>query len=163
MIDKTVTIKGATDQELSLLISRLRKENELQNLISDIKRKSQSPEDAMYNENWYNSFGVNTETPIEKLYHELDDVLEHLGVLGMHWGKRKAGKSGNANKKPKMRTVDELMRTKEGQKVAADIIKKNLDYANMSKARKLGGFALRSVAVTATFMAGKALAQVLLS
>ena len=40
MADKSVTIKGATDRQLDELIIRLRKENELQTLIQELRAKS---------------------------------------------------------------------------------------------------------------------------
>jgi hypothetical protein len=100
--DKTKTIKDSTDQELNELLKRLRKENEVQSLISDMKRKAQTKEEAMDSDNYYNTFGVSTEIPVEKLYHKVDEVLAHFGIGGMKWGKRKGSfkttrvKSNNA-------------------------------------------------------------------
>lgn len=84
MADKSKTIKDATDKELDELITRLRKESELQSLIAEIKRKSGSgyvPYDHAQE--------ISTEKPVESLYH--------YGVLGMHWGRRKG--SNNAKQR----------------------------------------------------------------
>lgn len=87
--DKSLTIKNATDQELAQLMKRLRNENEVQMLIVDMKRRAQTKDEAMADDNYYNSFGVSTEVPIDKLYHKSEEALAHFGILGMHWGKSK--------------------------------------------------------------------------
>jgi hypothetical protein len=76
MADKTRTIKNATDKELDELLIRLRKESELQYLVSELRRKGM-PDGLLSFENQK----VSTEEPIENLYH--------VGVLGMKWGRRK--------------------------------------------------------------------------
>lgn len=81
MTDKTVTIKNATNKQLDELLIRLRKENEVENLIRDLKRKSTDQE---YSYNYEQS--VSTEEPIESLYH--------YGVPGMRWGVRRKRNSG---------------------------------------------------------------------
>lgn len=89
MADKTKSIKTATDKELDELLVRLRKENEVQNLIADLKRKS-TPRDPLGNYISYDKPEVSTEEPIESLYHKADEALAHFGILGMKWGVRRA-------------------------------------------------------------------------
>lgn len=77
MVDKNVSIKGASDEQLDALLSRIRKESELQMIIEGIKRRSSTefqPYDA--------PAGISMDMPVSSLYH--------YGVLGMHWGRRKS-------------------------------------------------------------------------
>ncbi len=94
MADKTKSIKSATDRELDELLVRLRKENEVQNLIGDLKRKS-TPNSPFGNSVPYDRPEVSTEVPIESLYHKADETLAHFGILGMKWGvRRQTGPDG---------------------------------------------------------------------
>ena len=86
MADKTKTVKGATDKELDELLSRLRKENHLVDLIAELKRKS-TPVDPFNSEQSYRRPEISTEEPINSLYH--------YGIMGMRWGiRRKRGPDG---------------------------------------------------------------------
>jgi len=98
MADKSKTIKTATDKELDELLVRLRKENEVQNLIGDLKRKS-TPNNPFGNSVPYDRPEVSTEAPIESLYHKTDETLAHFGIAGMKWGiRRKVGSDGTVSK-----------------------------------------------------------------
>jgi hypothetical protein len=88
MVDKTKSIKDATDKELDELLIRLSKESQLQNLVGDLKRKS-TPNNSFSNSFSYDRPEVSTEASIESLYHKADDVLTHFGIPGMHWGRRR--------------------------------------------------------------------------
>jgi hypothetical protein len=92
MVDKSVTIKDATDQELDSLLIRLRKERELQGLVCDIKRNA-SPVYLPYDQ-----ANVSTEAPIGSLYH--------IGVKGMRWGIRRASLHGHLEAHPTQKTKE---------------------------------------------------------
>lgn len=111
MADKTKSIKSATDRELDELLVRLRKENEVQNLIGDLKRKS-TPNSPFGNSVPYDRPEVSTEVPIESLYHKADETLAHFGILGMKWGvRRKLGPSGTVGGQKK--GSDDYLKSRE--------------------------------------------------
>lgn len=89
MVNKSVSIKNATDPELDALLVRLRKEREVQNLVADLIRSSTKPDPLRPYD--YLPITVSTEDSVENLYHndEVDKVLAHYGVPGMRWGQRK--------------------------------------------------------------------------
>ena len=117
MADKTKTIKSATDKELDELLVRLRKENEVQNLVGDLKRKS-TPNNPFGDTVHYDRPEVSTEESIESLYHKADDTLAHFGVLGMKWGRRNQNKGGSltSDGKRRQRIIDSSR--EEGLRVA---------------------------------------------
>jgi hypothetical protein len=115
MADKTKTIKNATDKELDDLLVRLRKENEVQNLVVDLKRKS-IVTDPFTNNNLYAQPEVSTEAPIESLYHKTDSILTHFGVGGMKWGiRRQTDKGGlvRSGGKPGKQMSEDFVNSRE--------------------------------------------------
>ena len=82
MANKNVSIKDASDKELDDLLIRLRKENETQNLIRELKLKSLPRPNGYGCEDPASFEGISTETPIKDLYH--------FGIPGMKWGIRKS-------------------------------------------------------------------------
>ena len=118
MADKTKTIKNATDEELDNLIRRLRKENELSNLIAEMKRKSVDgymPYDHQP--------GISSEVPIESMYH--------FGVLGMHWGRRKAPNKQTTNSDD--HNVKDIMKSKKLNEMSKSEIKKINERIQLEK------------------------------
>jgi len=87
--NKSTTIKDATDQELDAILVRLRKENDAQDLIGSLVRKSTPTDNSL---GYYNqSAPISTEKPIESLYHSdaVENTLQHFGISGMRWGARR--------------------------------------------------------------------------
>lgn len=83
---KTITIKTATDEELTELLSRLRKESQIQSTIQDLRNKSLPNANEPY-PTWdaESMRGIDRDTPIDTLYH--------YGILGMRWGIRRSAKA----------------------------------------------------------------------
>lgn len=131
MADKTLTIKGATDKQLDELLVRMRKENELQMIIQDLKRRSTT------NAPWDQEYGVSAEQPIESLYHKTDEFLSHYGVPGMKWGIRRRMKSvlrrafGKKKKKP---SIDDIS---EDHKENVSLKKRKINTLSNAELKKL--------------------------
>lgn len=103
MADKTKSIKSSSDKELDELLVRLRKENEAQDLIRNIKIKALPtnqnggcPDYSLYE-------GVSTEAPIEDLYH--------FGIPGMKWGVRRSEASLHSGRKSNKKDVSDDYKT----------------------------------------------------
>lgn len=81
LADKTKTIKNASDKEINDLLTRLRKELDLQSIIRNLKRNSEPRNHYESYEDHERQLAVSTDVPIKDLYH--------YGVLGMKWGVRR--------------------------------------------------------------------------
>jgi hypothetical protein len=114
-INNGPSIKEMTDIELNEYISRLRKENELLNLISNIRDMNTptvATDGAYLNEKPYE--GISLDTPVKTLYH--------IGVLGMRWGHRKS--SYGPSLPPEMarkRSIDSVTKAKSGAEAARSV------------------------------------------
>jgi hypothetical protein len=88
MSDKSKSIKGASDKEIDELLIRLRKENEVQDLVGSLRRKS-TPATNSYT--YEPPEPISTDEPIESMYHDgaVQDTLQHFGIIGMKWGRRR--------------------------------------------------------------------------
>lgn len=117
MADKTKTIKNASDKDIDELIVRLRKENELQDLVASLKRKSATsdPLNPFVNPVSYERPEVSTDAPIESLYHneKVEDTLAHFGIPGMKWGvRRNLGPDGRVKKTPATNKSEDYVKTR---------------------------------------------------
>jgi hypothetical protein len=127
MANKTASIKSATDKELDELLIRLRKENEVQDLVGSLKRKSTPTNQYSYEP----PAPISTDEPIESLYHneDVDHVLAHFGVLGMKWGVQRGSKTESSTSK---------QRKKDSKSVAKD----DKEWAKSKSIRKLASDSL---------------------
>lgn len=79
-VDKSKTISELSSEELWRMLSRTRDELELQRIIRQLKINSGERETSD------KPFEIDTNTPINKLYH---DDLAHFGIKGQKWGVRR--------------------------------------------------------------------------
>ena len=79
-VDKSKTISDLSREELWQMLSRARDELELQRIIRQLKINSGERETSD------KPFEIDTNTPINKLYH---DDLAHFGIKGQKWGIRR--------------------------------------------------------------------------
>jgi hypothetical protein len=122
MADKSKTIKNASDKELNELIIRLRKEYELQNLVGDLKRNSNSNSVLPYDRP-----EVSTEEPIESLYH--------YGILGMRWGRRKGFTAKRQIEYDKKKATDDLI--SDDYKKKGDLKRKKISQMSNKELKEL--------------------------
>lgn len=134
--NKNVTIKNATDDELSSLITRLDMETRAQELIRRLKRNSMSEAER------YNSdLEVSTEVPVKDMYH--------YGILGMRWGKRKGSSSKSTRTESSDSKSAKKLKGKKISEMSNDELKKlntrlqlekqykDLSPSSSSKGRKI--------------------------
>ena len=79
-VDKSKSISELSSEELWRMLSRTRDELELQRIIRQLKINSGERETSD------KPFEIDTNTPINKLYH---DDLAHFGIKGQKWGVRR--------------------------------------------------------------------------
>lgn len=155
MVDKTVTIKDATDKELDEVLVRLSKERQAQSLISDLIRNSTPKQVDMYGNTDYSSPKVSTEMPISELYH--------YGVPGMKWGKRRSRSSSSTKgsedhekaKELKLKGTKNLSNAELktlNQRMQLESQYKNLDPSKVKKGMKIvSGVAVAGTTVTTIY------------
>lgn len=95
------SIKTMDDEELTTFIDRLRNENEIARIISDI-REMNNPVSPYSDDQTYN--GISMDTPVSDLYH--------FGIPGMKWGVRRARGSDGTVSSKKSTPTDMAVRKK---------------------------------------------------
>lgn len=117
MVDKSKTIKEASDKELEDLLIRLGREREVQMLISDLIRNSTPTPDGV---GIYRPIVVSTEASVESMYH--------VGTKGMRWGVRSArgSRGGHGGKLKKQVSEDAKTAHKNLKRPARELSTKEL-------------------------------------
>ena len=153
--DKSKSISEMTTEELRRLMSRLRDEREVEDIIRSLRRS------AGLKDSYENPAKIDTKTPVDQLYH--------WGILGQKWGVRRfQNKDGSRTAAGKRReeeqeksedyvktresrkkgsaglSNEELRRINERLRLEADY--KNLTTEKMEKAESFVGKALKKAA-----------------
>lgn len=81
--NKSLSIKKASDIELSKILTRLYTERDVQRIIKEIRNLSTPTELREYLD-----VSVSTDLPINELYH--------FGIKGMHWGQRRSARAASS-------------------------------------------------------------------
>lgn len=97
--DKTKSISELSRKELWEMLSRLRDETEMQNVIRQLKRNSGEQD------SFEKPFEIDTKTPINQMYH--------AGIKGQKWGVRRfQNEDGTRTSAGKKRDGDDRSKTK---------------------------------------------------